>query len=455
MSWFGHASERRATREACHRVACRRGEPASILTTRMPRAAGLIFRACSAGLMALAGITLALWIVGRVFNDTFRWSQFIFWIPSIFSIVFSGMAAVLALSVQLFLRGFEQISTGGPREERPAFYKRYVRNPYVLMCLGWIACGTWSVFTEHRLHAAWNWVDTGRVRNAKSTTAMFWNIGGKVREGWIEALRPIESDLIVVSNQPNWDVVNDFKSLGNERSTTLLAGVFLVHTRLNLREWGFTTLGIQGGAGYDVRRTDGRYESIDPGYAMYLVFDAVGTAKEGIATEFVVWLMDLPSDPTLSRQNVTKQARAGLEGWKGVATVRVPVDPANPDAPAQWSNVPSEQLGRQGFPAADLVIGDFNIPRGSRSLKNLVGDMENAYDQAGAGYTASYPRKVPFAQLDGPGLIGLVRWMIPSDVPFFHIDQAFVGPSLHATRYRTMNLGQGTHWAQFVELQAR
>ena len=188
---------------------------------------------------------------------------------------------------------------------------------------------------------------------------------------------------------------------------------------------------------------------------MYLVFDAAGTAKEGLSTDFVVWLMDLPSDPTLSRQNVTRQARAAMDNWKGVATVRAAADPNKSDAPVQWSNVPAEQLGRRGFPNPDLVIGDFNVPRGSRSLKNLVGDMANAYDQAGAGYTASYQRKVPFAQLDGPGLIGLVRWMIPSDVPFFHIDQAFVAPSLHATRYRTMNLGFGTHWAQFVEVQAR
>lgn len=426
-----------------------------MLRARMPRAAALIFRVCSAGLFALAGITLALWLFGRVFNDTFRWSQFIFWIPSIFSIVFSGMAAVLALSIQLFVKGFEQIRTGGPVETRPVFYKRYVRNPYVLLCVVWIVFGTWSAIGEHRLHAAWGLTDSGRVRNAKSTTVTFWNIGGRVREGWIDALRPLNNDLIVVSNQPNWDVVNDFKTLGGPESTTFLAGIFLVHTKLSLREWGFTTLGIQPGVGFDPRRSSGRYDTTDPGYAMYLVFDAAGTAKEGLGTDFVVWLMDLPSDPSLSRQNVTKQALAALEGWKGVATVRVPGDPAKPDAPAQWSNVPAEQLGRRGFPAADVVIGDFNIPRGSRSLRNLVGDMENAYDQAGAGYTASYPRKVPFAQLDGPGLIGLVRWMIPSDVPFFHIDQAFVSPSLHATRYRTMNLGFGTHWAQFVEVQAR
>lgn len=426
-----------------------------MLSPRMPRAAILIFRVVSAALLALAGIALAVWFVGRVFNDSYRWSQFIFWIPSILTIVSSGIAAVLALSIQLFMKGFEQIKTGGPREVRPPFYKRYIRNPYVLLCLVWVFCGVFSAITEHRVHAAWGWVDSGRQRNVKSTTVTFWNIGGRVREGWVDSLRPLDNDLIVVSNQPNWDVVNEFKTLGKPDSNTFLAGIFLIHTRLNVREWGFTTLGIQRGVGFDPRRTDGKYTSDDPGYAMYLICDAAGTAKEGLGTEFVVWLMDLPSDPTLSRQNVTRQALAAMDAWKGVATVRVPPDPNKPDAPAEWANVSAEQLGRKGFPTPDLVIGDFNIPRGSRSLKNLVGDMANAYDQAGAGYTATYPRKVPFAQLDGPGLISFVRWLVPSDVPVFHIDQAFVAPGLHATRYRTMNLGYGTHWAQLVEVQPR
>jgi len=426
-------------------------------------------RAISAALWALAVILLITWLVGRIFNDSFRWSQFIFWIPSIFTIFMAGIACALALSIQFFLKGFEQLRSGGPPENRPPFLKRHAQNPYLLLCLAWFFIAGFSAVFEHNMLRAWGFSDTNRQRGKIANTILFWNIGGRVRDGWMDQLRLIDADLVVVSNQPNWSVVNEFKTLGNQPSnrasptspeaaskdkyTTFLAGIFLIHTRLKLREWGFTTLNIKPGVGFDLRKQSGRYDNPDPGYSLYLIFDPEGTVKEGTGQPFVVWLMDLPSDPSISRQNITSEAIEALDAWRGTATVLA----AEPDAKGepQWINVPAEQLGRKGFPLPDVMIGDFNIPRGSRSLAKLTGTMENAYDQAGAGYTASYPRKVPFTQLDGPGLFSAVRFFIPSDVPFFHIDQAFIAPSLHATRYRVMNLGAGTHWAQFVEIQAR
>lgn len=423
----------------------------------MPRLVLTSLRVFTATLWALAALLLFLWLVGRVFNDSYRWSQFIYWIPSVFSIFMSGLACALALSIQVLVRGYEQLMAGGPPENRPPFYKRYLRNPYVLLSLVWCVFAGWSALFEHR-SPDFLFSDTGRNAKAPRNTILFWNIGGRVRDGWLDELRLIDADLVVVSNQPNWSVVNEFKSLSateedKNKYTTFLAGIFLVHTRLKLREWGFTTLNIKPGVGFDLRKQSGRYDAKDPGYSMYLLFDPEGTVKEGTGQPFVVWLMDLPSDPSLSRQNVTREAIDAIDNWKGTATVLSAE--TNAKGEPQWINVPAEQLGRRGFPQPDVIIGDFNIPRGSRSLAHLVGKMENAYDQAGAGYTASYPRKVPFAQLDGPGMFTLVRFFIPSDVPFFHIDQAFIAPSLHATRYRVMNLGAGTHWAQFVEIQAR
>lgn len=422
-------------------------------------------RALSAALWALAAILLFIWLVGRVFNDSFRWSQFIFWIPSIFTIFMAGIACALALSIQFFLQGFEQLKSGGPPENRPPFLHRHGKNPYVLLCFVWLLCASWSAVFEHNMLRVWGLQASERQRAKVANTILFWNIGGRVRDGWMDQLRLIDADLVVVSNQPNWSVVNEFKTLNSQpaakpgdpaasdKYTTFLAGIFLIHTRLKLREWGFTTLNIQPGVGFDVRKQSGRYETTDPGYSMYLIFDPEGTVKQGTGQPFVVWLMDLPSDPSISRQNITKQAIESIDAWRGTATV-LSADLDSKGEP-QWINVPAEQLGRKGFPLPDVMVGDFNIPRGSRSLQHLTGNMENAYDQAGAGYTASYPRKVPFTQLDGPGLFSAVRFFIPSDVPFFHIDQAFIAPSLHATRYRVMNLGAGTHWAQFIEIQAR
>lgn len=445
-----------------------------------------ILRMISAAFWTLGAILLFLWLVGRIFNDSWRWSQFIYWIPSAFSIFMSGIAVALAISIHLTVKGWEQILAGGPPENRPPLYKREAKNPYLWLTFLWCIAAAWSGIFEHRMLAEWYPGDNGRDRKRISNTILFWNIGGRAREGWIDPLRAIDADLVVVSNQTNWDVVKEFRTLGVKpvpadaaadpstldpdavsiadkappappepvaKGTTFLAGLFLIHTKLHLREWGLATLNIEGGVGFDIRKSNGRYQGRDPGYSMYLLFDPEGTVKEGTGQPFVVWLMDLPSDPSLSRQNVTNEALSAIESWKGTATV-LSATPGK-DGEPEWINMPAEQLGRRGFPKPDVVIGDFNIPRGSRSLKNLVGTMENAYDQAGAGYTASYPRKVPFTQLDGPGLSSLVRLFIPADIPFFHIDQAFIAPSLHATRYRVINLGAGTHWAQFLEVQAR
>lgn len=415
-------------------------------------------RVLSAALWTIGALLLFIWLIGRVFNDSFRWSQYIFWIPTAFTILFAGLAAALAVSVQFFIRGYEHLRSGGPPENRPPFYIRHAKNPFILLCFAWFFAASWSAIFEHNMLRAWGLDLTGRERGKPSNTILFWNLGGSAREGWMDQLRLIDADLIALSNRPNWATFKDFETLGKEapdkpKRTTFLAGTFMVNTSLTLREWGLAALNIEGGVGFDLRKQSGRYNGNDPGYAMYLVFDPEGTVKQGTGQPFVVWLMDLPSDPTISRQHVTKEALAAIDAWKGTATVLSAE--LNVKGEPQWINVPAEQLGRKGFPVPDVMLGDFNIPRGSRSLKHLVGDMENAYDQAGSGYTASYPRKVPFSQLDGPGLFAVVRFFIPSDVPFFHIDLAFLTPSLHATRYRVLNLGAGTHWAQFLEIQPR
>ncbi|MBX3380684.1 MAG: hypothetical protein KF805_11375 [Phycisphaeraceae bacterium] len=424
----------------------------------MHRAVLTSCRVLSAALWALGALLLFVWLVGRVFNDSFRWSQYIFWIPTAFTILMAGLTCALALSLQFFIRGYEQLQSGGPPENRPPFYIRYAKNPFLLLCIAWFFCAAWSGIFEHKMLREWGLDFSDRRRNQPTNTLLFWNLGGSARANWMDQLRLIDADVVALSNRPNWATFKDFESLGKDadgkrQRTTFLAGTFMVNTRLTLREWGLTALNIEGGVGFDVRKQSGRYNGNDPGYAMYLIFDPEGTVKQATGQPFVVWLMDLPSDPSLSRQHVTTQALAAIDAWRGTATV-LSAEPDSKGEP-QWINVPAEQLGRKGFPLPDVMMGDFNIPRGSRSLQNLVGDMENAYDQAGSGYTASYPRKVPFSQLDGPGLFSVVRFFIPSDVPFFHIDQAFIAPSLHATRYRVMNLGAGTHWAQFIEIQAR
>jgi endonuclease/exonuclease/phosphatase family metal-dependent hydrolase len=86
---------------------------------------------------------------------------------------------------------------------------------------------------------------------------------------------------------------------------------------------------------------------------------------------------------------------------------------------------PSDSV-RRAVP--DLVIGDFNIPRGSASFDAIFPAMQYAFNQAGHGYGASYNR----------------TWLLP----LYHIDHILIGRGFKATRYDLIDPGVGRHLAQ-------
>jgi endonuclease/exonuclease/phosphatase (EEP) superfamily protein YafD len=80
----------------------------------------------------------------------------------------------------------------------------------------------------------------------------------------------------------------------------------------------------------------------------------------------------------------------------------------------------------------DLVVGDFNAPRRSRALSRLPPGYRHAYDEAGRGWSATWP--VP--------------------VPLIAIDQAIVGPRWRVTGYRLAGTPWSDHRLQRFELVA-
>ena len=89
-----------------------------------------------------------------------------------------------------------------------------------------------------------------------------------------------------------------------------------------------------------------------------------------------------------------------------------------------------ETDAKPGFPTPDLIVGDCNTPRGSASLAIVAGSMSQAFDQAGRGFEATWPRKTPIIA----------------------IDQAFVGPRLRAVGYDIVDLGAAQHRAEVIDL---
>ncbi|MCA9286155.1 MAG: hypothetical protein KDA22_13100 [Phycisphaerales bacterium] len=123
----------------------------------------------------------------------------------------------------------------------------------------------------------------------------------------------------------------------------------------------------------------------------YLRIDA--TARLG--REITVFAIDLPSRPSIPRMELAER----IHGWIEESDVGPP----------------------------DLVVGDFNITRGSAAMSALFPGLHDAYDEAGRGLGTSYPRNLPLWSIDhillGPGLRAL--------------DYALVDPGSHGHRAQT------------------
>jgi endonuclease/exonuclease/phosphatase (EEP) superfamily protein YafD len=120
---------------------------------------------------------------------------------------------------------------------------------------------------------------------------------------------------------------------------------------------------------------------------------------------------------------MAKQAAAAIAAFKG------------PEYAKGESGVRTQHSAGPGFPKPDLIMGDFNGPRGSVSQRLIVGDMAEAYDQAGAGYAASWPGRGHHAPF-----------------PVFHLDHLFLAPYLRATRYDLVKPVYGYHWPQVADV---
>ncbi len=112
-----------------------------------------------------------------------------------------------------------------------------------------------------------------------------------------------------------------------------------------------------------------------------------------------IWVIDLPSDPRRSRRDVARRARSILD---------------------QLTTNPP-----------DVVVGDFNMTRGSVSLATVFPDLSNAFNEAGRGYGASFHR----------------------NLPLYHIDHTLLAKTVQAVNYDVVDIGIGRHLVQVTDLR--
>lgn len=336
--------------------------------------------AVSRGLCVLTILMFAGWVAGAAWTDQWRWSQWVWWVPSV---AWIGAGLIGVIGSALLGRAARAGRRGGVLFS--------VAAGLVVVMVGYTVLADW-----HMLRALLP------ARSAAGDVGVvFWNPSWNNGRRGLAALGVIESNLspiTIIANPPPILSGNEFRERAAPHGVYVV-GRFVVVTEFEVLRSGSMWLGMEGRVPHPDRDRDPDAKwAIDPGAAAFVELDT--TAELG--RPIVVWMIDLPSDVALDRMGVAARARQGIESWNG-----------------------------EGFPAADLIVGDFNIPRGSASLRRIVGDAVHAYDQAGHGYPATWPRALPL----------------------LHIDHAFCVGEMRATSYGTVDPGVRDH--RLVRLTVR
>ncbi len=350
---------------------------------------------------ALAAVATLLWAIGRLANDRWHATQYLFWIPT------PGMVLLLALLVLLVaaLSPFV-VAPGRLRHARTGLFASLVGVSIVF-------AGECNL---ERLVLRPSPVDPTQP----SLRLLVWNPAVDRMDDFAPRVASQDPQLIAIANRPgrtDWPALQD--QVGGSRAIARFAHLSLV-SRHRIIRWGGAALGIEGARKRTHLWHGGGEVSQDKGEALFVELDT----RAVFGRTLVVWILDLPSDPELSRDANVATAAATIAAFSGRSYTRNPMGLDVEDDPA---------VTPRGFPPADLIVGDFNTPRGSASIRRLTGDLRHAYDIAGVGWATTWPRTFPLIA----------------------IDHAFVAPWLDVRRYATIDLGAGGHLAQVVDLAPR
>ncbi|MCB9840938.1 MAG: hypothetical protein H6809_04725 [Phycisphaeraceae bacterium] len=352
---------------------------------------------------------LGLWAVNLLVSDRALWAQRLSFVPRQFLVWPAGVGwvsfAILSLLFQ-WLRPAARFVPWSSERRRRTLLPRL---------LGGARAGVGLIVLAVTLHLVvleWRWplnIARAAPPPEERLRIVHWNIGwSEPREVFdsIEARRP---DLAIVVNPLTrqewpWDF-DDLQSRLGAEGGMIRTWPINVLSRWPIKRWGVTELGFSSRVSVVEELRDAQTEPpLDPGRAMYVELEVGAPLNRSV----VVWIIDLPSEPGLHRLRVARQARERISMWLG----------------------PDEET----FPEPDVLIGDFNIPRGSASMWTLRRRpgylMADAHDQGGLGPSPSWP----------------------ASRPLLHIDQCFLAPGLRAARYAIEDGGDTRHRMQVVDI---
>jgi hypothetical protein len=356
------------------------------------------------------------WIVGRVVSDRYAWTQPISWIPTpaLLVPVWAAFGVTAWRARRRVIRARRRRTAAPPRSVG-------ARCRFALLSL--FALGSvWHFgFIELGLHRVA--IGPGRVARISDPDSVtheplrlvFWNQAGHEAGDISQVFLDLDPTFFVIANRHSATSTRDLARafIDSGEAHGAVGWPFDLFGRAPIRRWASTSLGLAGRS----RTKDGSARA-DPGWAAwYEVMTPGGT--------LVIWAIDLPSDPSLSRFLLARQAGEKLATWEG--SVRI----------IDQDGEHSRSTAVPGFPAPDVIVGDFNIPRRSASLGEFLrasgaGKMRNAFDLAGVGWQRTWPR----------------------ERPVWAIDHCLVGPRLDVRSFATFDPGVGGHRAIVIELDA-
>ncbi len=310
------------------------------------------------GFTLAAASTAVLWGIGRVLTDTVSAVQYLHWIPT-----------VAALAVTVMAVGFLWIAarSGALRRWRSALWIVACLQGSVLLLQDWrplshaidAPVGAGAAAPIRISHVNANWPGSESVERARA-------YGRCIREAWGES----GADVLFVSETGSILSTEAQIALVSADCSVTFVGRFGVVSRVPV-----------------VR-------------AMPLMDDGKTAASW---VEFGSWrgnapfaalLVDLPSDPALSRRDVLTRMSVSLRG-------RMTEEP-------------------------DLIVGDLNVARGSGSIASTWPGHRDAFAEQGRGWGATYPRQLPL----------------------WHIDLMLTGARVRLLDYRVRDTGAGKHSMQ-------
>ncbi len=365
----------------------------------------------------IALLGLALWGVGKIMSDRTSWSQWLSWIPTIATVL--GMTMCVALS-RVHAWAGRYFLTLGARSQMPAAplgVKRrltatWTRRAALVLVL---IPATRLVVIEWRIPAGLS--KPTPPAGSVPISVLYWNHAGNWSMSWMDTTSRELSDITVLNSPRYWEymaqLMDKIAQDHGVRPAYQRIDSYAVISKWPIKRWARTDLNLP-----TIQTKLRPYASVyergwywNRGGACWIEFDS----EKDLGRNLLVWIIDMPSDPRLWREELASVGGQTIANWEGTPMVRGPV--------GQFLSA-KEKV--KGFPTPDLVLGDFNIPRGARSLRHFQGQTRDIFDIVGVGPGETYPARVP--------LLG--------------IDQMFAGPTVTPESYRLFHPGFGMHLVQ-------